>query len=89
MTTIAAPLPSTLRIGLSRGAVEVKQFFRERDAVVFTFVLPSFILVMLGYIFDAPLPGHPDIHMSLLGLKTPVPAVPAALCGSMRLVRTR
>jgi ABC-2 type transport system permease protein len=64
MTALVAPLPSTLRTGLSRGAVELKQFFRERDAVVFTFVLPSFVLVMLGFIFDEPLHGYPDVRMS-------------------------
>ena len=34
-------LPSPLRIGLSRGALELKTFFREKDAVVFTFSLPA------------------------------------------------
>ncbi|MEU8079938.1 ABC transporter permease [Catellatospora citrea] len=64
MTTLTAPLPSTLRTGLSRGAVEVKQFFRERDAVVFTFALPSCILIMLGFIFDEPLEGYAQVHAS-------------------------
>lgn len=63
-TTTMTPLPSTLRIGLSRGAAEVRQFFRERDAVVFTFALPSVILVLLGFIFDEPLHGVPDVRMS-------------------------
>ncbi len=49
MTAVAEKaLPSTLRIGLSRGGAEVRQFFRERDAVVFTFALPTVILILLG-----------------------------------------
>lgn len=55
-TVTTAPLPSTLRIGLARGGVELRQFFREREAVVFSFILPAFILVMLGFIFDDPMP---------------------------------
>ncbi|MDR7276696.1 ABC transporter permease [Catenuloplanes atrovinosus] len=60
----AATLPSTLRIGLSRGAAEVRAYFRERDAVVFTFALPTLILVLLGYIFDEPLDGAPGTRVS-------------------------
>jgi ABC-2 type transport system permease protein len=66
MTTETAPLPalpSTPRMGLSRGVIELKQFFRERDAVVFTFILPAFILLMLGFIFDQPVHGT-DVRLS-------------------------
>ncbi|RKT54459.1 ABC transporter permease [Saccharothrix australiensis] len=49
----AAHLPpvGTLRLGLARGALELKQFFREKDYVVFTFSLPAVLLVLLGSIF--------------------------------------
>ena len=40
-----------LRIGFHRGALEVTQFFRERDAVVFTFLFPIMFLLLLGSIF--------------------------------------
>jgi ABC-2 type transport system permease protein len=50
MTTVA--LPSTFGIGLSRGGVELKQFFRAKEQVVFTFTFPAIILVLLGSIFD-------------------------------------
>jgi ABC-2 type transport system permease protein len=50
MTTVA--LPSTFGIGLSRGMVELKQFFRQKEQVVFTFTFPAIILVLLGSIFD-------------------------------------
>ncbi|MEW2305280.1 hypothetical protein AB0958_35915 [Streptomyces sp. NPDC006655] len=48
-TTTAAPartredaerLPGAWTIGLRRGAPEIRQFFRQRDQVVFTFALP-------------------------------------------------
>ena len=47
----AAGPPSTLRLGLSRGLLELKMFFRERDAVVFMFALPPTLLALLGTIF--------------------------------------
>ncbi|MEU5695725.1 ABC transporter permease [Actinosynnema sp. NPDC020468] len=47
---------STLELGLARGGVELRQFFRDRAGVVFTFALPAFILLLLGNIFDGPLP---------------------------------
>ncbi|SHN46235.1 ABC transporter permease [Cryptosporangium aurantiacum] len=62
--THTAPLPTTLRIGVARGVLEVKQFFRERDAVIFTFTLPAFILLMLGFIFNEPLDGYPGVTVS-------------------------
>jgi len=54
MTT--ATLPSTFGIGASRGGVEVKQFFRQKEQVVFTFTFPAIILVLLGSIFDGAFP---------------------------------
>ena len=51
----AAPprLPGVWRVGLSRGRVELKAFFRERQAVVFIFAMPAVMLVLLGAIFAA------------------------------------
>jgi ABC-2 type transport system permease protein len=53
---IARP-PSTARVGLARGLIELKQFFRQKDAVVFTFAFPAFITFMLGMIYDEPAHG--------------------------------
>lgn len=50
MSTVA--LPSTFGIGLSRGGVELRQFFRQKEQVIFTFTFPAIILVLLGSIFD-------------------------------------
>lgn len=48
----AAGMPSTVRLGLARAAVETKMFFREKDAVVFTFSFPIVLLVLFGSIFS-------------------------------------
>jgi ABC-2 type transport system permease protein len=39
------------RIGLARGSLEIKQFFREKGQVIFTFALPVIMLVLLASIF--------------------------------------
>ncbi|MBP2708512.1 ABC transporter permease [Microbispora sp. RL4-1S] len=44
--------PSVWRLCLSRAGVELRQFFRERTAVIFTFALPVVLLILLGSIFD-------------------------------------
>ncbi|MGH3167278.1 MAG: ABC transporter permease [Trebonia sp.] len=46
-----APLPGVWRVGLSRGQVELKAFFRERQSVVFILAMPAVMLVLLGAIF--------------------------------------
>ncbi|GAB3870174.1 ABC transporter permease [Kibdelosporangium lantanae] len=48
---------TTLNIGLARGGVELKQFFRAKEQVVFTFAFPILILVLLGSIFNRAFPG--------------------------------
>ena len=48
---------TTLDIGLARGGVELKQFFRAKEQVVFTFAFPILILVLLGSIFTKEFPG--------------------------------
>jgi hypothetical protein len=49
--TSRTPLPSVWRIALSRGQVELKAFFRERQSVVFILAMPAVMLVLLGAIF--------------------------------------
>jgi ABC-2 type transport system permease protein len=46
-----ATMPSMWRVGAARGALEVKQFFRERDAVVFSFAMPIGLFVLFAGIF--------------------------------------
>ncbi|MGW1720084.1 ABC transporter permease [Streptomyces sp. NPDC002156] len=45
-------LPSAWSLGLQRGALEIKQFFRMRDQVVFTFAFPVVFLFLFASIFS-------------------------------------
>ncbi|WP_329114406.1 ABC transporter permease [Streptomyces sp. NBC_01465] len=60
-TTVTAPatvrgkksaLPSAWSLGLSRGALELKQYFRLRDQVIFTFAFPVVFLALFASIFS-------------------------------------
>ncbi|RKN51269.1 ABC transporter permease [Micromonospora endolithica] len=42
---------------MHRAGIELRTFFRERDAVVFTFALPIVILALLGSIYDGVYEG--------------------------------
>src|SRR5438067_10569503 len=55
MTTIG--LPSTFSLGLARGTVELRQFFRQKEAVAFTFALPALLMLLLGSIFQHTFEG--------------------------------
>lgn len=49
-----AALPvSTTALALARTGIEVKQFFRERSSVVFTFAFPVIMLFIFGSVFDS------------------------------------
>jgi ABC-2 type transport system permease protein len=55
MTTTAADrrtLPSLPKVFRSRAVVELKEFFRQREAVVFTLMLPVLLLVVFGAVLD-------------------------------------
>jgi ABC-2 type transport system permease protein len=52
-----APLPSALRIGLSRVVPELKMFYRRPEQVALTFSMPAVICILLGSIFTTTLPG--------------------------------
>jgi ABC-2 type transport system permease protein len=49
--------PSVATLGWHRGMIELKAFFRERDAVVFTFALPAVLLALLGSLFSGVYEG--------------------------------
>jgi ABC-2 type transport system permease protein len=49
--TSAHRLPGAWGIGLQRGALELRQFFRQRDHVVFTFAFPVVFLFLFASIF--------------------------------------
>lgn len=49
--------PSTLTLGRRRGRLELKSFFRSREAVVFTFAFPIMLLLLFGSIFGGTVAG--------------------------------
>jgi ABC-2 type transport system permease protein len=52
MTTSEASLPSLASVYRSRAGVELKEFFRQREAVVFTLMLPVLLLAVFGAVLD-------------------------------------
>ncbi|MCW2579534.1 MAG: ABC-type multidrug transport system, permease component, partial [Blastococcus sp.] len=58
MSTTPAParteaaLPSLPSVYRSRASVELKEFFRQRESVVFTLMLPVLLLVVFGAVLD-------------------------------------
>jgi len=47
-----------IRIGLLRGGLELKQFLRQRESVVFTLLFPVILLFIFGSVFkDTIAPG--------------------------------
>jgi len=52
--------PSALRVGLQRGYIEIRQFLRERDAVVFTLGFPVGLMVLFASIFHGEI-GHTGV----------------------------
>lgn len=45
------------RIGFERGKLEVKEFFRQRESVVFTLAFPVILLLIFGSILSYPIEG--------------------------------
>ena len=45
------------RIGAARAVLEVRLFFREKDSVIFTFLLPIAFLLMFSAVFSRPIAG--------------------------------
>jgi ABC-2 type transport system permease protein len=44
-------VPSALTIGIARGGLELKQFMRQRESVVFTIAFPIMLLGIFGSVF--------------------------------------
>ncbi|MEV0791860.1 ABC transporter permease [Kribbella sp. NPDC050459] len=49
---VSTVLPSPLKVGLSRTAIEVKEFFREREQLIFTFFFPIIFLGIFSAVFS-------------------------------------
>lgn len=52
-----SPLPSALRIGMSRVVPELKMFYRRPEQVALTFSMPAVICLLLGSIFSTKMPN--------------------------------
>lgn len=50
-TTSKRPLPSTLSVGVARTKLEVREFFREKEALIFTFFFPIIFLAIFSAVF--------------------------------------
>jgi ABC-2 type transport system permease protein len=51
-------VPSALNLGIRRGGLEIKQFSRQRESVVFTLLFPVILLAIFGSVFkDTIAPG--------------------------------
>lgn len=59
MTTVdgSTRVAGTVALGIARGMVELKSFFREKDAVVFIFSLPVVVMVILASTFSRDTEG--------------------------------
>ena len=44
-------VPSALAIGIARGGLEIRQFMRQRESVVFTLAFPIMLLAIFGSVF--------------------------------------
>jgi ABC-2 type transport system permease protein len=56
----ARRLPGLVQVSLVRGAIEIKQFARQRENVIFTFSLPIILLLLFGQIFHGEV-GHTGV----------------------------
>jgi len=48
-------LPTTIALGLARGGLEIRQFMRQRESVVFTLAFPIILLAIFGSVFKTTL----------------------------------
>ena len=51
-------IPNALTLGMRRGGLEIRQFARQRESVVFTLLFPLILLIIFGSVFkDTIAPG--------------------------------
>lgn len=71
-TTLPTALPGAARIGLSRAGLELREFFRERDAVIFVFAYPIIMMAIFASVFgqdaNEVLPGVEFSQYFLAGM---------------------
>jgi ABC-2 type transport system permease protein len=57
VTALERPLPPVGRVWRIRAGVELKEFFRQRESVVFTLAFPVILLVVFGAVLDYDIGG--------------------------------
>jgi ABC-2 type transport system permease protein len=60
--------PPILRIGLQRGRIEVRQFFRSNGQVIATFSMPVLLLVMMASVFNFVIAGLDSQQIYVTGM---------------------
>src|SRR6202012_976440 len=61
--------PNVVTIGLLRGRLELLQFFRGRESLIFVFIFPILLLVIFGAIFKSDIaPGVPFTRYFVAGI---------------------
>lgn len=55
--TSQAAGPGTLSLGLVRGATELREFFRQKENLIFTISLPAILMLLLGTVYVTE-PAH-------------------------------
>ena len=55
-------IPSALSLGIRRGGLEIRQFLRQRESVIFTLLFPVILLVIFGSVFSDTI--APDVTFS-------------------------
>ena len=51
-------IPSAISLGVRRGGLEIRQFARQRESVIFTLLFPVILLIIFGSVFkDTIAPG--------------------------------
>ena len=50
-------VPSAFTLGIARGGLEIRQFMRQRESVVFTMAFPIILLAIFGSVFKDTLEG--------------------------------
>ena len=61
--------PNIIKVGFLRGGLEIKQFMRQRESVVFTLFFPVMLLFIFGSVFKGELaPGVTFSHYFVAGM---------------------
>ena len=55
-----------IRIGVLRGRLEIKQFMRQRESVIFTLFFPIILLFIFGSVFKGKISGDVTFSQYLI-----------------------